>query len=107
MVMDRESEMYTHLVGPDFFYLQYEVKVGTFNVHGDGPNSSVVTIYSAEGSKSLKIPALFWPQREKICLRGVANNTGAGQPTHPPSLIGAFLIICLESTYVNLLQVEF
>ena len=53
MVMDRESEMYTHLVGPDFFYLQYEVKVGTFNIHGDGPNSSVVTIYSAEGSKSL------------------------------------------------------
>ena len=42
--------MYTHLVGVDFYYLEYEVKVGTYNKHGDGPNSTVEVIYSAEGS---------------------------------------------------------
>ena len=32
------------------------------------------------------------PQREKTCLRGFANNTGADQPAHPRSLISAFVI---------------
>ena len=32
------------------------------------------------------------PRREKTCLRGVANNTGADQPAHPRSLISAFVI---------------
>ena len=31
------------------------------------------------------------PRREKPCLRGFANNTGADQPAHPRSLISAFL----------------
>ena len=37
------------------------------------------------------------PRREKTCLRGLANNTGADQPAHPRSLISAFVIRLLES----------
>ena len=40
---------------------------------------------------------LFWPQREKTCLRGFANNTSADQPAHPRSLISAFVIHFLQS----------
>ena len=29
------------------------------------------------------------PRREKTCLRGFANNTGADQPSHPRRLISA------------------
>ena len=36
------------------------------------------------------------PRREKTCLRGFANNTGADQPAHPRSLISAFVIRFLE-----------
>ena len=36
------------------------------------------------------------PRREKICLRGLANNTGADQPAHPRSLISAFVIRFLK-----------
>ena len=32
------------------------------------------------------------PRREKTCLRGFANNTGADQPAHTRSLISAFVI---------------
>ena len=35
--------------------------------------------------------------REKICLRGFANNTGADQPAHSRSLISAFVIRFFES----------
>ena len=37
------------------------------------------------------------PGREKTCLRGFANNTGADQPAHLCSLIRAFVISYLES----------
>ena len=40
---------------------------------------------------------LYGPQREKTCLRGFANNTGAEQPAHPRSLISAFVIRFLVS----------
>ena len=36
--------------------------------------------------------SLFGPRREKTCLRGFANNTGADQPAHTRSLISAFVI---------------
>ena len=36
-------------------------------------------------------------RREKTCLPGFANNTGADQPAHPRSLISAFVIRLLES----------
>ena len=42
------------------------------------------------------------PQREKTCLGGFANNTGADQPAHPCSLIRTFVILLLESTIFNL-----
>jgi hypothetical protein len=45
--------MYTHLVGLDNYYLEYSVKVGAFNKHGSGPNSTLHTIMSAEGSEYL------------------------------------------------------
>ena len=35
-------------------------------------------------------------RREKTCLRGFANNTGADQPAHPRSLISACVIRYLE-----------
>ena len=37
------------------------------------------------------------PRREKTCLRGFANNTGADQSAHPRSQISAFVIRFLES----------
>ena len=41
-------------------------------------------------------------QREKTCLRGFANNTGADQPAHPLSLISTFVICFLESIICKL-----
>ena len=38
-----------------------------------------------------------WPQHEKTCLRGFANNKGADQPWHPHSLISIFDVCLLES----------
>ena len=49
-----------------------------------------------------KSQGLFGPPREKTCLRGFANNTGANQPAHPRSLISAFVIRFLERTIFNL-----
>ena len=46
------------------------------------------------------------PQREKTCLRGFANNTGAYQPAHPRSLISAFVIRVLESIICKLATYE-
>ncbi|KAL4221262.1 ATP-dependent RNA helicase ddx25 [Mactra antiquata] len=43
------SNMYTHLVGEENYYLDYEVKIGAFNTHGSGPNSSLTVVKSAEG----------------------------------------------------------
>ena len=44
----------------------------------------------------------FGHRREKTCLRGFANNTGADQPAHPRSLVSAFVIRFLESTIFKL-----
>ena len=46
------------------------------------------------------------PQREKTCLRGFANNTGADQPAHALSLISAFVIRFLESIIFKLITGE-
>ena len=37
------------IVGLENYYLQYDVMVGAYNDIGDGPNSTTVVIYSAEG----------------------------------------------------------
>ena len=39
----------------------------------------------------------YGPRREKTCLRGFVNNTGAVQPAHLRRLISAFVIRFLES----------
>ena len=39
----------------------------------------------------------YGPRREKTCLWGFANNTGADQPAQPCSLISTFVIRVLES----------
>ena len=41
-------------------------------------------------------------RREKPCLQGFANNTGADQPAHPRSLISAFVIHFVESIICKL-----
>ena len=46
------------------------------------------------------------PRREKNCLRGFANNTGADQPAHPLSLISAFVIRFPESFICKLASGE-
>ena len=46
--------------------------------------------------------AINGPRREKTCLRGLVNNTGADQPAHPRSLISAFVFRFLESTICKL-----
>ena len=53
-------------------------------------------------SSALEIVGSIGPQREKTCLRGFANNTGADQPAHPRSLISAFVIPFLESIICKL-----
>ena len=45
---------------------------------------------------------IIGPQREKTCLLGFANNTGADQPAHPRSLISAFVIRFLGSDICKL-----
>ena len=49
-----------------------------------------------------RLYVLIGPQREKTCLRGFANNTGADQPAHPRSLISAFVIRFLDNTICKL-----
>ena len=45
---------------------------------------------------------LFGPRGDKTCLRSFANNTGADQPAHPHSLIGALVIRFMESIICEL-----
>ena len=49
---------------------------------------------------------LIGPRREKTCLWGFANDTGADQPAHPRSLISAFVIRYLESIISTLATSE-
>ena len=45
---------------------------------------------------------IYGPRREKTCLRGFGNITGADQPAHTRSLISAFVIRVLESIICKL-----
>ena len=47
-------------------------------------------------------PLSTGPRREKTCLRGFANNTGADQPAHPRRLISAYVIRFLQSIIYGL-----
>ena len=51
-MLSGNSVSYTVNLNSDkLFYMPYEVKVGVFNVHGAGPNSSSTVVYSSEGSE--------------------------------------------------------
>ena len=62
---------------------------------------SALTVHTLTSSVT-HLLSIFWPQREKTCLRGFVNNTGADQPAHPRSLISAFVIRFLESIICKL-----
>nr|KAG5693211.1 hypothetical protein BaRGS_034470 [Batillaria attramentaria] len=44
-----DEDKHVALVGEENYYLLYQVKVQALNVMGQGPNSSIVDVYSAEG----------------------------------------------------------
>ena len=54
----------------------------------------------------VKATFIYWPQREKTCLRWFANNKVADQPAHPGRLISAFVICLLESIISKLAASE-
>ena len=43
------------------------------------------------------MPVLSEPGHEKTCLMSYTTNKGANHPTHPHSLISAFVVLCLDS----------
>ena len=47
------------------------------------------------------------PRREKTCLLGFVNNTGADQPAYLCRLISAVLFTFWKVSYLKLLQVKF
>lgn len=47
--MEGNQGQYVAIVGLENYYLQYDVMVGAYNDIGDGPNSTTVIVYSAEG----------------------------------------------------------
>ena len=49
----------------------------------------------------------YGPRREKICLRGIANSTGADQPAQTRCLISACVIRFLENITRKLASGEF
>ncbi|KAH3788891.1 hypothetical protein DPMN_167055 [Dreissena polymorpha] len=51
--------MYSAQVGVENYYLGYDVMVGVFDDLGAGPNSSVVTVFSAMGSKRTTMNAVL------------------------------------------------
>ena len=57
----------------------------------------MILVKSSSITFELLLSELVGSRREKTCLRGFANNTGADQPAHPRSLISAFVIRFLES----------
>ncbi|XP_025080368.1 contactin-like [Pomacea canaliculata] len=52
---------YVALIGVENYFLEYEIKVGAFNNLGDGPNSTVFTVMSAEDIP-LATPHNVWGQ---------------------------------------------
>ena len=70
-----KQDIFKHFLHPRYIKVRVKFK----------PNSGQITIEN-------KKPMSIGPQREKTCLRGVANNKGADQPALPGSLISAFII---------------
>ena len=45
----------------------------------------------------IKLKRICGPGHANMCLMPYANNKDADQPAHPPSLISAFVVRCLDS----------
>ncbi|XP_062597983.1 contactin-like [Saccostrea cucullata] len=54
MVSGKSISYTVNLNDENLFYLPYEVKVGVFNLYGDGPNSTTTVVYSSEGIPLLR-----------------------------------------------------
>ena len=65
------------------------------------PTLSEETLSNGQLGSGVKVKLNFSPymglDARKTCLGGSGNNKSADQPTHPPSLISAFVIRFLES----------
>ena len=57
-------------------------------------------------SKLRTIIGYIWATAPENLSRGVANNKGADQPAHAPSLISAFVVCFLESIISRLATSE-
>ena len=67
-----------------------------------GTESTGIAVSERNNILFIMVVLRYGPQREKTCLRGFANNTGADQPAHPRSLISAFVIRFLGSDICKL-----
>ena len=54
----------------------------------------IITVITQMNIKNLNS---IEPRHENTCFMPYANNEGADQPTHPRSLISAFVVRCLDS----------
>ena len=84
-----------------FFRMDYEFIAKGFFFHKGRMKVTVSKLYKV-GSFVITVDLLCGPGREKTCLRGLANNTGADQPAHLRSLISAFVIRLSESIICKL-----
>ena len=75
-----------------------------YNIGADQPTAGTLPKISLFlfGTLHYNCVSLIGPRREKTCLRGFANNTGADQPAHLRSLISPFVIPFLESIICKL-----
>ena len=62
--------------------------------------------YILKGATIKSSSSSYGPRREKTCLRGLANNTGADQPAHLSRLLSAYVIHFLESIISKLTTSE-
>ena len=84
----------------------------TFGICDDKEHSLMQLLLERTDMREIEYIILFLnqniigPWREKTCLRVVANNKNADQPTHPRSLISVFVIRLLESIISRLATIE-
>ena len=57
-------------------------------------------------NRTIHVGVSYGPRRKKTCLREFSNNKGTDQPAQLHSLIGAFVILILESTISKLATSE-
>ena len=85
-----------------FSALIYHFSWQVLSIVKDSCKSYIVVFTLEKNEMVWSHTRLSGPRREKTCLRGFANNTGADQPAHPRRLISAFVIRFLESIICKL-----